>query len=271
MTDFTFIVFDLDGTLLTSDFQLLPETINAINQIRELGYRITVATGRSYKSARAFLDRLDITEPMVFSNGAVFDNPESGEREIIAGIPLESALIVLMLLPDFQISAKLHLAGGELYKTDDTPWPDEGKYFEVGEIKSNLKAELKEDPIKIVFFAKSDRIDDFFKRLEEILGKKSTVRSFRSHTNYVEMTHNRVSKGDAVRRLIKGLGLDPTEIITVGDHENDYEMLRDFGLGVVAGPGTKKLLGVSAYQIPRPEERGIEMLYKWLKKGCPLK
>lgn len=261
------ILFDLDGTLLTQQFELLPETVDAVNDIRELGYRVTVATGRSYKSAKPFLDRLDIIEPMVFSNGAVFDNPGSGEREIIAGIPLESALIILMLLPEFKISAKLHLAGGKLYKTNDTPWPDEGKHFEVGIIEPNLKAILDEDPIKIVFHADGIEIDSFEKRLLEILGKKTNVRLFRSHERYVEMTNRNVSKGHAAKMLINALDINPDEVIAVGDQDNDFEMIRDFGLGVVVGPGTDNLRTVMDYQVPYPEERGIEKLRDWIKSG----
>lgn len=270
MNNYKLIVFDLDGTLLTQQFELLPETVSAIEEIRNLGFRITVATGRSYNSAKPFLDTLQITEPMVFSNGAVFDNPESGEREVISGISLESALIVLMLLPEFKISAKFHLAGGRLYKTDNVPWPDEGKHFEVGAIVPNLTAELDEDPIKIVFHSEPDQIEAFQTRLMEILGPTSNVRLFRSHERYVEMTNKDVSKGRAAKMLLEKLGVEIDDAIAVGDQDNDFEMIRDFGLGVVAGPGTEKLKTVMDFQIPYPEEQGIETLRDWLKDGCPL-
>ena len=104
MKNYQLIVFDLDGTLLTQDFELLPSTVDAIGELRRSGLRVSIATGRSYKSAKPFLDRLEIVEPMIFSNGSVFDNPETGKRELISGVPLETALIVLMLLPEFNIS-----------------------------------------------------------------------------------------------------------------------------------------------------------------------
>ena len=267
MSKFKLIIFDLDGTLLTQSFDLLPSTIQAVDEIRDLGYRITVATGRSYKSAKPFLDKLRIEEPMVFSNGAVYDNPETGDREIISGIPLESALIVLMLLPEFNISCKVHLAGGELYKTDNVPWPDEGIHFEVGIIKPDLMAELREDPLKIVFHATPEEINAFTARLNGVLGSKSQVRLFRSHERYVEMTNKNVSKGHAAKMLVKKLGFKPEEVIAAGDQENDFEMIRDFGLGIVVGPGTPKLHEVKDFQVPYPEEGGIEKLRDWIKGG----
>ncbi len=172
-----------------------------------------------------------------------------------------------MLLPEFNISCKVHLAGGELLKTDDFPWPGEGKHFEVGTIKPNLKAELMEDPLKIVFHADKEKIDAFSERLNGILGGKSQVRLFRSHEHYVEMTNRQVSKGSAARMLTEKLGFKPEEIIAAGDQDNDFEMIRDFGLGVVVGPGTPKLLEVKNFQVPYPEEGGIEMLRDWIKGG----
>lgn len=264
MSNYQLIAFDLDGTLLTHQFELLPSTIKAIEEIRQLGLKVTVATGRSYKSAKPFLDQLNITEPMVFSNGAVFDNPDTGDRELICGVPLETALIVLMLLPEYHISVKLHMADGSIFKSDYTPWPDEGKHFEVGEIKPDLKRELDEDPIKIVFYDDTGKMDAFSERLNGILDHKSQVSLFRSHIRYMEMTNQSVSKGQTLQKLVKKLGIPPAEVITVGDQDNDLEMIRDFGLGIVAGPGTEKLLEICDHRIPSPEEEGIEALSQWL-------
>ena len=259
------VIFDLDGTLLTSEFQLLEETIKDVEAIRSLGLRISIATGRSYKSAKPFLDRLQIVEPMVFSNGAVFDNPETGEREVISGIPLESALIVLMIQSEFKVSIKIHMADGRLFKTDDTPWPGEGIHFEAGEQVPDLQEHLDEDPIKMVFHGENGEMVRFQQRIEEILGPKSQVRLFRSQPNHMEMSNRNVSKGDAVKKLVEKLGIHKSEIITVGDQENDFEMIRDFGLGVMVGSHEPKLEKVCKFKIASPEEKGIATLHNHLK------
>ncbi|MCP4296444.1 MAG: HAD-IIB family hydrolase [Proteobacteria bacterium] len=263
--NYKMIIFDLDGTLLTSDFKLLPGTIEAVNEIKALGLRVSVATGRSYVSAKPFLDQLDIIEPMVFSNGCVYDNPETGEREVLSGIPLETALIIAMLRPKYGISLKMHFADGRILKSDPTPWDDEGVHFEVGKVAENLTQELDEEPIKIVFYGDFSNFSKFEEELKDILGNKSKVRTFRSHENYVEMTNKDVSKGDAVKKLMGKLDILTQEVIAVGDQENDYEMIRDMGLGVQAG-SSEKLKEVSQHQIPSPENRGIEALYNWLKE-----
>jgi Cof subfamily protein (haloacid dehalogenase superfamily) len=263
-SNYKMIIFDLDGTLLSANFELLSGTIEAVQELRALPLRVSIATGRSYKSAQPFLDQLNIDEPMIFSNGAVFDNPETKEREIISGIPLETALIIAMLRPKFQVSLKMHFADGQVLKSDPTPWPDEGIHFEVGTIVDNLPQQLVEEPLKVVFYGDQEKLTAFDLELGRIIGNKSQIRTFRSHKNYVEMTNKDVSKGDAVKKLLRKLSLSAAEVIAVGDQENDYEMIRDMGLGIQVG-NCEKLSEVSQYKIPVPEKGGIEYLYSWLK------
>ncbi|MDT8446951.1 MAG: HAD family hydrolase [bacterium] len=261
------VVFDLDGTLLDSNFELTEETIGAVHGLRELGLRVSVATGRGYGSAEPFLERLGIIEPMVFSNGAVFDNPETGEREVIAGVPLESALIAMMLLdlyPD--ISAKAHMLGGEVLKSNATVWPHEGTHFAAGEVCENIKAALLDDPIKIVFFGPELRLMEFKTKLLAILGNRAPAKLFQSQPYYLEMVNGKTSKGLALLKLIQALELDPQKVVTVGDQENDFDMLRLFGLGIRVGNGHKSLAEVARYQVKEPQAGGVVEILEILRQ-----
>ncbi len=261
------VVFDLDGTLLTANYELTRNTIRAVDRIRDLGMRITVATGRSHKSAKPFVNRLGIVEPMVFSNGSVYDNPATGEREVVCGIPLETALIILMLRDRYDISLKIHTSGDAVYKSDNTPWPGEGIHFETGTVVENLKAELTEDPIKIVFYADKEQHRKFQTDLMRILGENSPIALFNTHPLRVEAVNRNVSKGKTVLRLAEQLGIYPKEVIAVGDQENDYEMLRDSGIGIMVGSAAPLLKKVCSRTIPEPENDGISQLSDWLQEA----
>lgn len=47
------IAFDLDGTLLNRNKQILPESLTAIRQMQDMGCRIMLVTGRSHREAYA--------------------------------------------------------------------------------------------------------------------------------------------------------------------------------------------------------------------------
>lgn len=260
------IFFDLDGTLLTPGYELLPETISAIEDIKALGYRVSIATGRSYKSAEPFITRLKITEPMVFSNGCLYGCPSLDDMAFVDGIPLEAALVTLMILPEFDLSLKAHLADGTIYKTHDVPWPGEGIHFEQGKIVENLKAVLDEDPIKMVIFGETEQLDKFRERLAGVLGRSSKVNIFNSNPQWLEMSSRTVSKGQTIKKLLNVLDIDASEVIAVGDQDNDFDMLKNAGLGVRVGNVAPKLEKVSAFQIPEPENDGIRVLYQKLSE-----
>lgn len=262
--NYKIIFFDLDGTLLTPGYELTPETLSAIEDIKALGYRVSVATGRSYKSAEPFITKLDIAEPMVFSNGCLYGYPFLNDLAFVDGIPLETALIVLMLLPEFDLSMKVHLADGSIYKTHNVPWPGEGVHFEQGEIVDNLKAKLDEDPIKMVVYGKNEELENFKTRLNAVLGKNPKINIFNSNPEWLEISSRTVSKGQTIKRLLKVMEIDPSEVIAVGDQDNDFDMLQSVGMGVRVGSVAPKLERVSAFQIPEPENRGIRALYEKL-------
>ncbi|MDX2469111.1 MAG: HAD-IIB family hydrolase [SAR324 cluster bacterium] len=257
MSKFKLICFDLDGTLLDANFQLPKAHIETIETLKKRGYRISIATGRSYSSAKPYIDALNITEPMVFSNGSVYENPETGTREVLMGIPVETAKQVCALEEKEAFSLKVHLADGQILKSKDQAWPDEGVHFVVGDITENIKDILNIDPIKIVLHGTDEEMESFSKTLKAALGENSPVRLFRTHRHYVEITNAQVSKGQAVTRLINQLGIDKSEVVGVGDQENDIELVRDFGMGIQVGDNCDALKAVATQFLKPPEENGL--------------
>lgn len=65
-----FIVFDIDGTLLTTEMKFLDSTKQALVSLKEKGHYICIATGRDYASAKSIVDELEI-ETYVLCNGSL--------------------------------------------------------------------------------------------------------------------------------------------------------------------------------------------------------
>lgn len=68
------IAFDLDGTLLNRNKQILPESLTAIRQMQDMGCRIMLVTGRSHREAYAYYQTLALTEPMICCTEVIFIN-----------------------------------------------------------------------------------------------------------------------------------------------------------------------------------------------------
>jgi HAD superfamily hydrolase (TIGR01484 family) len=54
------LAFDLDGTIVTHDYQIPQSILNAIQTARVAGHMVTVITGRVHASAKPFLEQLQL-------------------------------------------------------------------------------------------------------------------------------------------------------------------------------------------------------------------
>src|SRR5918997_1903058 len=67
-------VFDLDGTVLRRDLRITARTVSALDELRERGVRLVVATGRRFEGAREHAERLGFADedPLICYGGSVF-------------------------------------------------------------------------------------------------------------------------------------------------------------------------------------------------------
>lgn len=75
------IFFDIDGTLLNDEKKFLPSTKKALEQLKELGHEVVIATGRNLFLAQSIIDELEFDNYIIcngaagyFRNKLVFEN-----------------------------------------------------------------------------------------------------------------------------------------------------------------------------------------------------
>lgn len=73
---------DYDGTLAT-DGIVEPQTIDALIELKQLGIKLIMATGRRIGSLSEVFDRLAIFDLVVAENGALIYNPQAQESELL--------------------------------------------------------------------------------------------------------------------------------------------------------------------------------------------
>lgn len=75
----TLYVSDLDGTLLGPDARIPDDALEKLNELLDAGLPFTVATARSWTSAKPVLKGLRLRLPMVGYNGAFIVDPVTGQ------------------------------------------------------------------------------------------------------------------------------------------------------------------------------------------------
>ena len=229
------VAMDMDGTLLNSDKEVTPATRQAIEQAKARGVQVTFATGRMVSAGVYYARQLGIDVPMINYNGALITDLN---RRIWRSCPLDVAAATKVL----QIAAR-HDVYAKAYVRDvlycDRGW-EKSKDFAR---RFRVAAELVEDvvripakvgpPSMIVIIEEPEVLAVVESSLREELGQAIGIT--RSRADSLEIIHPQASKGRALLWLARQMGIDPEEILAIGDSHNDLDLLKVAGVAVAMG------------------------------------
>lgn len=229
------LALDLDGTILADLHTIPPRTQAVIKGAVEQGVHVTIATGREYDITHKFVEVLGLTTPTICCQGGLIYNGQTGETINRDGlsVPLAHQLIDLARTRPFALH--LCLDGKGTYTESATPFSRKilgdvgGSIVEV----SDLKQVVTVPPTKGLIVHPADEAGALVDELQATLNGSLSV--FRSHTMLIEVTSPTVSKGHALAFLANYYGIPQSEVMAIGDQDNDIEMIVWAGLGVAMG------------------------------------
>lgn len=230
------IVIDLDGTLLNSDSQMSDRNRDAIRKALDAGKRVVLATGKTRTSAESLIAALNLTAPGIFVQGLLTVNADGSIRSQQTLKP--DAVRRAIQYADEQGFEVIAYAGNRLLaKHTDSPIGDIVKYNEpLPEAVGSLVNIVQHTPInKLVILGDSPRkLKALRWQLNQQVGDDVGFTST-AVLHSLEVLPKGGSKGQAVRRLLLEMNVDPASVMAIGDAENDIEMLKLAGLGVAMG------------------------------------
>jgi Cof subfamily protein (haloacid dehalogenase superfamily) len=229
------VALDLDGTIVNDHLKISPRVLTLLNHLlTKTDVRVVIATGRMFSSALPFARQIGIQEPLVTYQGAMIRDLAVGHAlRHHAPIPLPLAQELMAHL----VEDKYHI---NLYM-DDRMWthPD-NQYAGVYTKAAGVEPQFHEDllgcmtiaPTKLMIID-NHRID----QLLAFLGQHFSTRlSFcRSRSNFCEIIDISASKWNALKSLADEWGIQPDEILAIGDQGNDLSMIKHAGIGVAMG------------------------------------
>ena len=257
------LVSDMDGTLLNSKGKLSEENKKAIEYFVDNGGEFTLATGRMLPSIKRHIHKMKVTLPVIMYNGTkVYDFNsdeviwerflEEERKEIIkvvndinpnVGIEIYSDEIVYIYQACERTERFSKLGYDVIYNLDDSIW--------------NKKW------TKVLIVGEKEELDFVETYLRETYGDNDIVRS---SNVYLEIIPREVSKGQALKELIKHKRLEELKIITVGDNMNDVELLEEADYGFCIENGSEELRKKSKYIAPSNDDNPIEFIIKWIQE-----
>lgn len=124
-TTISWIVTDLDGTIVGRDLRLVERSVAALEAFRRDGGEVYIATGRNEVSALPFYRRLGLDTPAILYNGARITDLSTGERLLDRKVDSRRRSAVRVIMPRlsdrFGVSASP--ATRRTYCGRRRPWP----------------------------------------------------------------------------------------------------------------------------------------------------
>ena len=240
------IALDMDGTLLTSDKRILPETLADMQAAADAGKHVCLCTGRGIPEIRSFRKELAMVRYAVVESGALVYDLARNSVIYEESIPREMMEIIVDVGLKYDAMLHLHCPSDCVIKRDQAEraaeygmGPYREMYLSVGTFVKDMKQEIKHRTSvpKINIYFRSVRERE--KGYEEL--KNLPLTCVYSEETSLEMTPEGVSKGTGLRKLAEHLGIDLNDVIAVGDAENDRVMLRTAGFSVAMGNALEEL------------------------------
>ena len=234
------IAVDIDGTLVNSQKEITPEVFSAIQDAKEAGVKVVIATGRPIAGVAKLLDDLQLRDEgdyVVTFNGALVQETATGHEIISESLTYEDYLDMEFL--SRKLGVHMHAITKDGIYTANR---NIGKY-------TVHESTLVSMPI-------------FYRTPEEMADKEIVKCMFidepdKSAPFYLELLKKNVDKGSAITHLAEKLGLTKDQTMAIGDEENDRAMLEVVGNPVVMENGNPEIKKIAKYITKSNDESGV--------------
>lgn len=233
------VAFDMDGTLLNNQKQILPETLIALKAIRDKGIKVILVTGRHHSVIYPYYHQLALSTPAICCNGTYLydfkaqryfdDNPMSKSQ----------ALALLEKVSEFGVHTLIYTDKYMAYEVFDDHL--EGMFKWIESLPKDIQPTiLKVDSFvdyineskEIFKFATSSHDIPRLQAFSNAIEAEGIFTSEWSWINRADIALKGNSKGNGLANWAKNEGIPLSQIAAFGDSYNDLSMLQMAGLGI---------------------------------------
>lgn len=262
------IVIDIDGTLLNPQQKITPPTQKAIREARDMGIIVTLATARRYEGTREIIDKLQLEHPVILFDGAELIDPINKKVVLTQTLPAEIGQEAVNLLVKHDIAPIVHPAVGineeiwiNLEGRDDL-WasaylmmnPEQIRRFPVEELCTG-----KPDPLRVVAFAPEENINALIPEAKKLPCDWTTLKRGNYGSAEISFLGRGTSKASAMQALAKMYKIPMTQVMALGDNNNDFAMLQAAGWGVAMGQAPEAIKAAANAVTASNQEDGVAL------------
>lgn len=253
------VAIDLDGTLLNKDKIILERTKKALIEASKRGVYVVLASGRPIKGMLRLIKELELdknTNYVINFNGAAVNNTVNLDSIFNCNLTIDEML-------EIEAFAKEHNIHSHAFVNGDCYIEEDGEY-------SDVEANINHIPLfltkyedfdkncyvnKYMFADDPNKLKEIYPLIPKEFFEKYTV--VFSAPFFLEFLNKETNKGKAIAYLCKYLNIDASEVMAIGDEENDYSMLEFAGYKVAMENANPKLKAIATHITSSNNDDGV--------------
>ncbi|MGG5368654.1 sugar-phosphatase [Enterococcus sp. AZ196] len=265
------VAIDLDGTLLNDHHEINQPVIDCIKEARKAGVYVVLSTGRPLSGTKSQLEVLGLDaedDYIITYNGALVLNTKTWEIVAEHSLTRENYLEIDHLAR--LLDVHLHIADKQAMYTanrDISPYTILESYLVNMPLHFRTPEEIAAEvsPVKMMMIDDPAILGEAFKKIPAAYFERYTI--VRSTPFFLEVLNPNASKGLALKELSEHLGIHQSEVMAIGDAENDLSMIEFAGTGVAMGNASETIKATADYTVATNLEDGVkEAFERWVLK-----
>lgn len=251
------IALDIDGTIMDKNFNISDQIKNTIQKAMNQGIYVLIATGRMYSATVPIAKYLNLKTPLIVYQGSLIQEFYNSEKVLMHHtLPKDISLQVVNDLRNYGVQINAYM-NDNLYAENISPILYEyasKRNIPIYNVDNFTNLE-KFKPTKILGLDYDTTLVDKIKN--ELKEKyKGIINITKSTVNFCEFVNKECSKANSILFLAKKWGIDKSQIMAIGDQENDKEMLDIAEIGVAMANGDNELKAMADYVTDTVDNNG---------------
>lgn len=258
--DIKIVLCDVDGTLLNDDGNVSEETVQAIKKLRNKGILFGLCTGRDLHSVKELSEKWGIKQYLdviVGTGGSEICDFVKGIEKTV--YPLEGEFIkeIMTHYEDLDVNfvipseGILHVPKDDehirlLAKVDGVP-------YKVVDFNEFLKVPRQ----KVMIMSIPETIEHVIERSKSFKSEKYKSASLKTASVLYEYMDPRISKTYGIQQILDLHDFSMDNLCAFGDADNDYDMIKNAGIGVVMENGSELTKSVADFITKDNNNNGI--------------
>ncbi len=249
------IATDIDGTILKWGLDFTPEMRKCVKSLKDLGIKLVLVTGRMHSATVPVARELGLDTPIVSYQGGLIKDC-SGKTLYQQNLDSDVAKEIIAWARKNKIHINLYL-DDKLYVEKDNEIVrsyTDGKFIDYTVCSfDDLKIE-NVNKLLAIDLNDEHRVTGW---VEELKSKYPDLYIVKSTPYFCEIGPSKAKKSLGVKFLCDMWGFRKDEVLTIGDQNNDIDLVQCGGIGVAMGNGTPELKQCADFITDTVENNGF--------------